>query len=192
MFNLQANAMILVIHAHPYPQRSRACDALLRGLQDLPNVQVRSLYSLYPDFDIDVAAEQEALTRADLVVWLHPLYWYSPPAMLKHWFDVVLLRGWAYGDGGTALAGKSCLWVPTTGGDAASYSPGGAHGEVFANFVYPVERTARFCGMHWQEPLVVHAAHTLSDQALQEHAGQLTMRLKAWTKDHMGVQSNHD
>jgi glutathione-regulated potassium-efflux system ancillary protein KefF len=61
---------------------------------------VHSLYDLYPDFDIDVDAEQAALKHADLVVWMHPIYWYSVPAMLKHWFDVVLLRGWAYGEGG--------------------------------------------------------------------------------------------
>ena len=92
---------------------------MLAAVRDLPDMEVRSLYDLYPDFDIDVATEQAALVRADRVVWLHPVYWYSVPSMLKHWFDVVLLRGFAYGDGGTALAGKPCLWVPTAGGDAA-------------------------------------------------------------------------
>ena len=103
--------MIVVVYAHPYPDRSRAGRALLEAVQGLPDVEVRSLYELYPDFGIDVEAEQEALTRADTIVWQHPLYWYSVPGLLKHWFDKVL-AGWAYGEGGTALVGKRCCGSP--------------------------------------------------------------------------------
>ena len=81
--------MILVIYAHPYPQHSRAGKAMLEAVRDLPDLEVRSLYDLYTDFDIDIAAEQAALKRAELVVWLHPVYWYSVPALLKHWFEPV-------------------------------------------------------------------------------------------------------
>ena len=59
--------MILVLHAHPYPRTSRAGAALLAAIRDLPSLEVRSLYELYPDFDIDVAAEQAALERADVL-----------------------------------------------------------------------------------------------------------------------------
>ena len=76
--------------------RGRALVAALEGL----GVEVRSLYDRYPDFDIDAAAEQAALDARRLVVWLHPLYWYGVPALLKHWFDTVLVKGWAYGEGG--------------------------------------------------------------------------------------------
>lgn len=172
--------MILILYAHPYPKHSRACRALLDAARDLPDVEVRSLYDLYPDFDIDVSAEQMALARADLVVWLHPVYWYSVPAMLKHWFDVVLLRGWAYGQDGKALRGKPCLWVATTGGDAEAYSPGGMHGHRFEDFVVPVEQTARFCGMAWEEPLTVHGAHLVSDAELASVAQAFGARLVAW------------
>ena len=102
---------IVVVYAHPYPKRSRANRMLLVAVRDLEDIELRSLYALYPDFDIDVAAEQAALEKAHVVVWQHPLYWYTAPGMLKHWFDKVLTRGWAYGDGGTALAGKICQWV---------------------------------------------------------------------------------
>jgi glutathione-regulated potassium-efflux system ancillary protein KefF len=173
--------MILILYAHPYPKHSRACRALLAAVRDLPEVETRSLYDLYADFDIDVAAEQHALTRADLVVWLHPLYWYSVPAMLKHWFDVVLLRGWAYGKDGTALRGKPCLWVTTTGGDAQAYLPGGMHGRRFEDFIAPVEQTARFCGMLWEQPLRVHGAHLVSDAELAAAAQQFRARLVAWS-----------
>ena len=171
--------MILVLYAHPYPQHSRACKALLSAVTDLPGLEVRSLYDLYPDFDIDVAAEQAALSRADLVVWLHPVYWYSVPSMLKHWFDVVLLRGWAYGKGGDALRGKQCLWVASAGGDENSYSPDGMHGQPFENFIPPIEQTARFCGMTWQAPIVLYGAHVVSDATIALAAKNFRARLIA-------------
>src|SRR5688572_32930914 len=107
--------MILLVHAHPYPGRSRAGSVLLEAVRDLPGLELHMLYDRYPDFAIDVEAEQEALGRARVVVWQHPLYWYSVPPLLKLWFDKVLTLGWAYGPGGTALHGKTVQWVVTTG-----------------------------------------------------------------------------
>lgn len=158
--------MALLIFAHPYPGRSRAGRRLLDAVSDLEGLTTHSLYDLYPDFDIDVSKEQAALTKAEVVIWQHPIHWYSVPSLLKHWFDKVLLRGWAYGSGGTALHGKRCLWVTTTGGDDAAYSPQGMHAFPFQTFVPVIEQTARFCGMHWLEPVILHSAHRVSNQAL--------------------------
>lgn len=174
--------MILVLYAHPYPQHSRACKMLLDAVRDLPGLRLRSLYDLYPDFDIDVAAEQAALSRADLVVWLSPFYWYSVPSLLKHWFDVVLLRGWAYGKEGDALHGKNCLWVVSTGGDAGSYSVSGMHALPFEEFVAPIRQTARFCGMAWQTPIVLHGAHEVSDAEIVLAAANFRAQLVAWNE----------
>ncbi|MBV9947725.1 MAG: NAD(P)H-dependent oxidoreductase, partial [Myxococcales bacterium] len=123
-----STASLALIFAHPYPDRSRANRTLLAAVRDLDGLEVRSLYDLYPGFDIDVAAEQEALRRSGTVVWQHPMYWYAPPGLMKHWFDKVLVRGWAYGEGGTALHGKRCLWVVTTGGEPSAFRPEGMHG----------------------------------------------------------------
>jgi glutathione-regulated potassium-efflux system ancillary protein KefF len=172
--------MTLIIHAHPYPQRSLAGRTLLGAVRDLPGVEIRSLYDLYPDFDIDVAAEQAALARAQLVVWLHPLYWYSVPAMLKYWFDVVLLRGWAYGDGGDALAGKHCLWVATTGGGQSSFGESGAHQLPFEEFAAPIRQTAQFCGMVWEPPLALHGVHVVAEDEIAAAAIAFRERLTTW------------
>ncbi|MEO8305613.1 MAG: NAD(P)H-dependent oxidoreductase [Betaproteobacteria bacterium] len=171
--------MIRVIHAHPYPGRSRTNRALAAALSGLPDVDVRSLYDLYPDFDIDVVAEQKALEEARLVVWMHPVYWYSVPALLKHWFDKVLAFGWAYGDGGTALSGKRCLWVPTTGGAESTYQPGGMHAHAFSTYVPVIEQTARFCAMRWEKPYVVYGADDLDGARLAEHSAALVERVSA-------------
>jgi glutathione-regulated potassium-efflux system ancillary protein KefF len=171
--------MLLLVFAHPYPDRSRANQALLEGVQGLEGLEVRSLYDLYPDFDIDVLAEQAALSRAKVVIWQHPTYWYAPPGLLKHWFDAVLLRGWAYGDGGDALRGKRCLWVTTTGGEPAAYGPGGMHRLPFEEFIPPVEQTARFCQMEWEPPFIVHGAHRVSDDDLSALGRDYRRRLEA-------------
>ena len=93
-----------------------------------------------------------ALARAQLVVWLHPIYWYSVPGLLKHWFDKVLAHGWAYGKEGTALHGKHALWVAAIGGADHTYAEGHSNLKPFENYMDPVEQTARYCGMHWETP----------------------------------------
>lgn len=178
--------MIYLVLAHPYPSQSRANKALLDAVSDLPDLEVCSLYDRYPDFDIDVAAEQAALSRAGLVVWMHPVFWYSVPALLKHWFDKVLSHGWAYGDGAAALRGKDCLWVASTGGTLQTYSAAGIHERSFADFMPPLEETARFCGMNWLAPFIVHGAHDIDGEELSGQARQLRQRLEAWLAAHGG------
>jgi glutathione-regulated potassium-efflux system ancillary protein KefF len=173
--------VILVIHAHPYAGRSRAVGALLAAIRDLPGIEVRSIYSLYPDFDIDAGAEQKALERAKVVVLLHPLYWYTAPALLKHWFDSVLLKGWAHGEGGTALQGKECLWVTTTGGDEYAYTKEGKHAHGIESFEPVIEQTMRFCGMRWLKPFVVYGGHVIPDEELRAAAQHLRKRLTELT-----------
>jgi len=171
--------MILLLYAHPYPHRSRACAALLSAIEDLPEVTVRSLYELYPDFDVDPEAEQAALLGADAVVWMHPLYWYTAPALMKQWFERVLVRGFAYGDEGSRVAGKPVLWVATTGGNEEAFSPQGRHRHGFAEFEPVMAQTARYCGFAWQEPFILYGAHQVPDAALVEAGQSLRARLEA-------------
>jgi glutathione-regulated potassium-efflux system ancillary protein KefF len=173
---------ICLVYAHPWHSRSRANAALLAAVADLPGVDVRRLYDLYPDFDVDVAAEQQALARADVVVLQHPIYWYSLPPLAKLWIDRVLAAGWAY-SGGRALAGKRWLWVVTTGGGEADYAPDGPHERPFESFVAPIEQTARFCGMSFLPPLVVRGAHRIDDAALAATARGYRARLEALLAD---------
>ena len=169
--------MTLVLYAHPYPRRSRGCAALVSALAGLPQAHVRTLYELYPDFDVDVAAEHAALEAATRVVWLAPLYWYSVPALLHVWFEKVLMAAIAAGPHAEALAGKECLWAVTTG--AGSYRRGGRHDHEFREFLPPIEMTARYCGMRWLEPFVVHDPDGLDDETLRARAAELRRRLEA-------------
>lgn len=159
-------ARVLVLFAHPRLEKSRTNAALLRHLPRRDDVTFVDLYEAYPDFDVDVAAEQARLLAHDVIVWHHPLYWYSAPPLVKQWIDLVLAFGWAYGPGGTALRGKALGHVVTTGGAAAAYQLEGYHGATLDDFLRPLQRTATLCGMRWLPPFAIHGTHRLSDEDL--------------------------
>ena len=172
-------ADILILAAHPDLAQSHITRTLLDAARACAGAQIeiRDLFRLYPDYAIDVHAEQQALGRARLIVLLHPLHWYGMPGLLKLWLDETLRFGWAYGPGGQALRGKD-LWLATSaGGTVEAYSPTGHHGHPIDTFLLPCERTAHLCGMRFLPPLVLHAAHRVSEDELEAHALVFAQRL---------------
>jgi len=172
-------ADVLVLVAHPDIARSRVNRALAWAARTLPagDVEVRDLYALYPDYVIDIEAEQRALAPARTIVWVHPIQWYSMPALMKLWLDEVFAFGWAYGPGARALAGK-CAWlVVSTGGAETSYLPGGSNGRPFEDFLPAYAQTAAIVGMRFLEPRIFHGAHRASDAEVQAFARGFARRL---------------
>ncbi|MEM7247047.1 MAG: NAD(P)H-dependent oxidoreductase [Acidobacteriota bacterium] len=170
---------ILLLFAHPASQRSRANARLAREVRELPGLTFHDLYEAYPDFDVDVEREQELLAAHDLVVVQHPLFWYSTPALVKEWEDLVLQHGWAYGTDGTALQGKRWLTAITTGGGPEGYREEGIHRHTLRQFLAPLEQTALLCGMEYLPPFVVQRTHALSDDELSAHAAEYRRLLEA-------------
>lgn len=178
---------IYLIAAHPNWRASRVNRPLMDEARRLPRVRVQDLYGSYPDYSIDVAREQAALSQARLVVLMHPIQWYSMPALQKLWLDEVLTYGWAYGGSdsgsespGSALRGKDLWLVATTGGPEASYHPEGYNRYFFDAFLPPYEQTAALCGMRFLPPLVLHGAHSASQQDLLSHIQTLAQRLQSY------------
>jgi glutathione-regulated potassium-efflux system ancillary protein KefF len=171
---------VLVLCAHPHLEHSTVNRRLKHAAEQVANVTVRDLYALYPDYSIDVAAEQAALLAADLVVWLHPVHWYGMTPLLKLWADEALAFGWAYGAGGAALHGKDVWLVASTGGSEAAYRPDGHNRYFFDAFLPPYEQTASLCGMRFLPPLVLHGAHKMSEQALTDHVSLFAQRLASY------------
>ncbi len=163
---------VLVLFAHPDLARSRVNRRLLEAVSDLDGVTMHDLYEAYPDLEIDVAREQSLLVDHEVVILQHPFYWYSTPAILKQWQDLVLSHGWAYGRGGTALVGKLLLQVLTAGGSEASYRREGHNRFTIRELLAPFEQTAHLCGMVYLPPYVVHGTHGLGSKAIREHAGR--------------------
>jgi glutathione-regulated potassium-efflux system ancillary protein KefF len=170
-------ADIVVIAAHPHLQHSHVTRAMIGAAARAPGVALRELYARYPDYLVDVQAEQAALAAARLVVWLHPIHWYSMPPLAKLWLDEVFEFGWAYGPGGNALRGKDLWLVTSTGGTEAAYHPAGHNRHFFDDFLIPYEQTAALTGMRWLPPLVLHGAHRVADADLAAHAAVFADRL---------------
>jgi glutathione-regulated potassium-efflux system ancillary protein KefG len=169
---------VLVVFAHPSLQTSRVQRSLIRRAPSIDGVSVRDLYELYPEFDVDVEAEQAALLEHDVIVWQHPLYWYSTPPLLKQWIDLVLEHGWAYGSKGAALHGKTVLSVISAGGPAEAYCSEGYNRYSIRQLLAPLEQTARLCGMRYLPPSVVFGTHRLTDEGLAVEGGRYEALLR--------------
>jgi glutathione-regulated potassium-efflux system ancillary protein KefF len=176
---------VLVLVAHPQMEQSRANRMLMRAAGEVAaasggRVEVRDLYALYPDYLIDVPAEQTLLAGARLVVWQHPVHWYSMPPLMKLWVDEVLAFGWAYGPGGTALRGKDLWLVASTGGPDDSYRPDGYNRYFFDAFLPPYEQSAALVGMRMLPPMLQHGAHRVADDEVDALAAVYAQRLASY------------
>jgi len=156
----------VLLLAHADFGNSRANSALLRGVADVPGLEMTQLYELYPDGRIDVPAERERLLRATRLVFQFPLQWYSTPALLKQWEDVVLTPLFYFEpEIAAATAGLPLFAATTTGGPPASYRPGDTTMTIDELFA-PLKATARKCGWRWQKPFAVHDVRNLDDASL--------------------------
>jgi glutathione-regulated potassium-efflux system ancillary protein KefG len=160
---------ILVIFAHPEPQNSVTNQLLLQTIRSLGHVTIRDLYAIYPDFFIDITAEQQLLLQHDVIVFQHPLYMYSCPALLKEWFDRVLCKDFAFG-ARCALKGKVWRNVITTGGKKAAFDDQGYNRYPLEEILHPFELTASLCRMKWVKPLILYWSHNVTEPERFEHA----------------------
>lgn len=141
---------ILVISAHQDLNHSVSNQLILKELESYfgKKVSVRRLSELYPDYNIDINAEQQALLDADVVLLQYPTFWFNVPSLLQKWLESVWLYGFAYGEGGDKLHGKKLLVSTTTGSVANTYD-----GQIVAtmdDLVKPIKHSALYSGFDWQ------------------------------------------
>lgn len=141
----------------------------------------------------DIRAEQEKIAWADTLVLHFPMWWFGPPAILKGWFDRMLVQGFAfgvegpdgctlrYGDGG--LAGKRGLVITSVGARESSFGPRGIHGWVDEVLFPMLHGTLYYTGMAPLPPLVVYGADRMSDAGFACAVEELRRRLKALATD---------
>jgi glutathione-regulated potassium-efflux system ancillary protein KefG len=173
-----AKGRVLVVFAHPAPDRAPVHKTLLKETRAHGEVEVRDLYELYPDYVIDVGAEQAALDGPDLIILQFPLHWFTPPSLLVEWLDAVWLRGFAYGEGGNSLAGRTLLATFSTGARARDFEAGGLNRYSLVDFLRPLEQTARRCGLKWVEPFAVNEAAASGEKVLARLAERWRTRLE--------------
>jgi len=179
---------VLVLFAHPVLERSRVNRRLLDAIRDLDGVTINDLYEEYPTLDIDVKREQDLLLSHDVIVFQHPFYWYSVPAILKEWQDLVLEHGWAYGAGGTHLRGKITFNAITTGGPETAYKKGGYNRFTIRELLAPWDQTAFLCGMRFLAPFAVHAAlKVIRDEDLADCRASYRQLIQALRDDRVDL-----
>ena len=132
---------VLVIFAHPSFETSRINRALVNAIPE-SGVTFHDLYEHYPEQMIDIPSEQALIEAHDVIVFQHPLYWYSCPALMKNWIDSVLTYNWAYGPEGVALQGKFWVHAITSGGAAGVYQRMAYNQFSIAELLRTFEQTA--------------------------------------------------
>lgn len=156
----------LVLVFHPDLNTSTVNRRLAEAAQELPEVTVRDMYQLYPDFKIDVEVEQAELEQADRIVLQFPMYWYSSPALLKQWQDDVLAYGWAYGSSGNKLRGKELLIAVSPGAPANNYVREENFKYEVHDLLRPFQATNNLIGTKFLKPFVTAGASSISESEL--------------------------
>ena len=80
----------------------------------------------------------------------------------------MLEYGWAYGEGGTALQGKTWTQALTAGAAEDTYMPKGRNRFSIEELLRPFEATAYLCGCNWQTPFILNSSRELSAAGLMQ------------------------
>ncbi len=179
---------VLVLFAHPAQRKSSINVAMASGASQLDGVTFVDLYAEYPRFSIDVDREQSRLVEHDVIIFQFPVLWYSTPALLKQWQDLVLEFGFAYGAQANRLAGKFAMSCITTGGSRSDYSENGGNRRQIEHFLYPLEQTATLCGMEYLPPFVLHSANHVDDVSAQHHIAAYPQLIASLRDDRFDVE----
>jgi glutathione-regulated potassium-efflux system ancillary protein KefG len=180
---------ILILFAHPRFEKSKTNRALLKDIDSIDGVTLNDLYEQYPDFNIDADREKELLLTHQIIIWHHPFYMYSAPALLKQWIDLVLEHGWAHGRGGDNLNNKIIFNVITSGGTREVYAANAFNRFTIREFLIPFEQTATLCKMIYLPPFAVQGTHLLTAEALQFHVKMYHTLLEKLVKGNFDIET---
>ena len=138
----------------------------------------------------DVSGEIDKIRRADRILFHFPLWWFGPPAILKGWFDRVLVHGALHSstrrfDRGLC-SGKHALFCVSAGSSEEESAPSGREGDV-TMLLWPLAYALRYLGFHVAQPVTVHGVHGFHKPAAQR---QLEAKLAAALKAHSETIEN--
>lgn len=119
--------------------------------------------------DPEIAAEVEAVSRADMLVLVFPVFWFSVPALMKGWIDRVFLSGVFYGgrrvyDHG-GMRGKHALVVASLGGREHMFGTNALHGDLKGMMRHLLQGTLGYVGFSVYEPFFAHHVPYVDDTA---------------------------
>jgi len=174
----------LIIYAHPNPKSF--CHAIKDEIETKIKQQggelvVRDLYQqgfnpvlssgdfvqfLQHTPPADIQKEQELIRKADRLIFVYPVWWFSMPAILKGYIDRVFSRGFAYDYEGHSikglLAGKEVMIFSTTGGPRIAYYLAGYKAAIKMTIAAGI---FKFCGMRVLLHKYFYAVPAITDAA---------------------------
>ena len=172
---------VLIVSGHPeLKDNSFANKIIMEDLEKLlPEATFDYLDRLYPDYRINVEAEQKKLVAADIIVLQYPTFWYSMPSLLAKWMEDVFEHGFSHGSRGKALVGKKFLISFTTGAPEDLYVEGGAQLYPVKMMTLRFEQTANLCNMDY-----AGAVYTCGVSYSQRADAEKIAEMRAAAHDH--------
>lgn len=125
----------LIIVSHPNVEDSTTQSFLKKSAAFEKEVTWHHLENNYTYTTIDSVKERNLLARHDRIILQFPFYWYSAPAMLKQWIDVVLSEK-------LPLRGKEFGLVVTVGMMEKAYQAGGSEQYTLSELLRPFQAIA--------------------------------------------------
>ncbi|RIH81167.1 Glutathione-regulated potassium-efflux system ancillary protein KefF [Meiothermus luteus] len=121
-----------------------------------------------------VEGEIEKVRRADLLLFLFPIWWYGMPAIMKGWIDRVFAYGFAYDEAHSfehgLFRGKQALLCLTTGTRAAYYQE--APERDLLRVLEPIHYGVfAYCGMEVLPPFIAYGPAEMSEAERRETLG---------------------
>ncbi len=139
-----------------------------RNRQDLErfNVQAEQRHaSSTGSIASEIQAEIARLDQADLVILQYPMWWHMPPAMLKGWFDRVLVYGEVYRSTYRfekgRFVGKKALLSVTVGTSRDTFAFNGRAGDIDL-LLWPVNFSLAYVGFDVLTPQVAYGVEAVA------------------------------
>lgn len=139
-----------MIVAHPQLENSDVQPFFREAIANFSNVTWHPITNSF-----DVLEEQKLLISHERIIFEFPLYWYSAPAVLKHWLDDVFTMKFTTGNR-YALAGKELGIVVSTGDKERSFRAGEEEQFTISELMRPYQALAGKVRMHYLPVLAVH------------------------------------
>ena len=146
---------ILILFAHPLYEKSRVNQILNSYIPSSEYITFHDLYEEYPEFEIDIPREQQLILSHDVIIWQHPMYWYSCPALLKQWMDMVLHFKGKNDLEIHQLQGKAVFQVMSIGDQQKTLLDDSPDTTPISQYLIPFKRVVEFSNMLYLPPFLV-------------------------------------
>ena len=184
---------VLIVSGHTDLAESIANKQILETIHEkLPEAEIVKLDSLYPNYQIDPLKEQERVKKADIIVFVFPLFWFAAPPIIYRWLEKTFVHGFAHDSKGGKLQGKTLLVSVTAGAPDNLYTKDGTFGHTIEEFMEGMKATCLFSGMKFDGLVFtggVSYANRTSPELIKEqkekcvkHAEQVVEKIKELSK----------